>query len=417
MPRWTAVTLIAVTVLVLSGFLAWEVPRISHITALRTDFTETVVAMRAFMAGNDPYSNDVAIQMDRALGDHPPPPPPGGREEHTYNYLLPPTLVYVPLLALDDESAIIIMRAITVAVYVVALGLLVWRFGARLPAWGQGGLLLAGVAWWPFLAVILPIVQQAGTVFGLLVLAAYCAERAQWFPAGVLSFLALFKPTESILLVAVLAIWSLRSSIAHARQFVVGLAAVGVPTSLVAFAKRPTWVADWWHAIVALHATHYAHEVDPLDAVAGVLRLPPATIWAAAALVGIVLAVRYWRQTARLRQADALYWWLGVAGVFTLLVIPRAGTYDMVIGLIAWFVALRAATTQHTAAGRLALLALVALLAVTGLLAYRDHATVEFPVWAGGLAVALWLCRRGASQPSDRAPTPAVAAVGATEVA
>jgi hypothetical protein len=403
MPRWAAIALLCTSVLLLSSFLAWEVPRISHVNALRTDYTETIFGLRAFLVGDNPYDNAIAIKMDRALGDHSV-PPPGGRYEHTFNYLLPPALVFLPLLALNDESNTIAVRAITVALYLVALALLVWRFGAMLPAWGQGGLLLAGLGWWPFLAVILPIVQQAGTVFGLLVLAAFLAERNRWLPAGVLSFVALLKPTESILLVAVLAVWALRSSASHARLFLTGIAAIGIPTTLLAFSRRPSWLPEWWRAVVTLHATHYAHEVDPPDALAGVLHVPPVVIWAAAALLGIVLAINCWQRVAAAvahsDQGDALYWWLGLAAVFTLLVIPRAGTYDMVIGLIAWFVALRAATLQRTSAGRVAVIALVTLFIATGLLGYRDHAAVEFPVWAIGLAVALWLCRGSTEVPA-----------------
>jgi hypothetical protein len=263
-----------------------------------------LLALRAVATGANPYDNGVAITTDRALDYHPAPPPPGGRYEHTFNYLLPPALVLLPLIALDDDTAIIVMRALTVALYLMALALLVWRFGGRLPVWGQGGLLIAGIGWWPFLAVILPIVQQAGTVFGLLVLAAFGVERKRWFAAGVLSFLALLKPTESIVLVAVLALWALRSPSRQAWRYFGGMGAIGIPTSLLAFALRPTWVTDWWNAVVALQRTHFDYEVDPPTPLAGVLRLPPGIIWAAAALVGIALAVWCWRSLAALAQQD-----------------------------------------------------------------------------------------------------------------
>jgi hypothetical protein len=420
-PQWIAVALLCATVLVLSSFLAWQVPRISHVDALHTDFTETLIALRGFVVGDDPYSNAVAIKMNRALDDNPPPPPPGGRYERTFNYLLPPALVYLPMLALDDNSAIIAVRAITVAVYFAALALLVWRFGSALPLWARGGLLLAGVGWWPFLAVILPIVQQAGTVFGMVVLAAWCVERNRWFSAGVLSFLALFKPTESIVLVTVLALWALRSSAPRARLFFAGLAAIGVPTSLLAFAVRPTWVLDWWGAVVALHLTHFSHEVDLPDALAGAMHLPPMVIWAAAAALSIGFVVMLWRRSAALTQTaqrDALFWWLGAASVISLLAIPRAGTYDMVIGLIAWFVALGAAATVRPVQRRAAYTLLTVLLLSVGVLAYRDHAALEFPLWALALLVALWLCRKVAlERPATELISPPARVAPATETA
>jgi hypothetical protein len=417
-PRWAAGALLVSSLLLLSCFMAWEVPRISHIDGRRTDFTETLIALRDFAAGADPYSNDVAIKMDRALGIHAQPPPSGGRYESTFNYLLPPALVFLPVLAVDTDSATIVVRAITVALYLAALALLVWRFAGTLPTWAQGGLLLAGVGWWPFLAVILPIVQQAGSVFGLLVLAAYCMEQKRWFAAGFMSFLALFKPTESVMLIAVLALWALRSPSRQAWRYFAGFAAIGVPTTLLAFAVRPTWVMDWWHAAVTLHGSHFGHEVDLPDALAALLHLPAALIWAAAAVLGIVLAAACWRSMAvgaRLARVDRLWWWLAAAAVLSLLVVPRAGTYDMVIGLIAWFVALRAASSLAPTAQRVAYLLLCLLLLSVGLLAYRDHAALEFPVWALGLSVALWLCRREAFGLADSPPVPQAVAATALD--
>jgi hypothetical protein len=94
-----------------------------------------------------------------------------------------------------------------------------------------------------------------------------------------------------------------------------------------------------------------------------------------------------------------------MAAVISLLVIPRSGTYDMVIGLVAWFVALHAAAALRPAARRVAYTLLCLLLDV-GSLAYRDHAWLEFPVWALALGVALWLSRRQAFGPAGNPLAP-----------
>jgi hypothetical protein len=395
MPRWAAITLLCATVLVLSSFLAWEVPRISHVTAAHTDFIETLYGLRAFTAGQDPYGGPVAAAVDRTMAGHAVPLAPGARREHPFDYPLPPALLYLPTTWLPDEAAIIAVRALTVALYLAALAALVWRFGGALPAWAQGGLLFVGLAWWPFLAVILPIVQQAGTVFALLVLATLCAERDEWLVAGLLSVPALLKPTASAPLVLALALWAVRSPAARRRYFA-GLAALGMPLTAVATIVRPTWPADWLRAVLDLHAAHFSYTLDPPGILAGWLHLPVVLIWALVALVSALWAVGLWRAAAptRLAGASDLWWWMGLSAVLTLLLIPRTGTYDLVIGLIAWGVALRAATAQRTTGGRAAALALVALLVGTGLLAYRDHAALEYYVWAVALALALWLCRR-----------------------
>ncbi|HEY7983053.1 MAG TPA: hypothetical protein VID73_02720 [Ktedonobacterales bacterium] len=416
MPRWAAIALLCATVLVLSTFMAWEVPRISHVTAAHTDFIETLYGLRAFAAGHDPYGAAVAAAVDRAMAGHDVPLAPGAHREHPFDYLLPPALLYLPATWLPDEAAIIAVRALTVALYLTALAALVWRFAGALPSWAQGGLLFIGLAWWPFLAVILPIVQQAGTVFALLALAALAAERDDWLAAGLLSIPALLKPTESAPLVAALALWAVRAPTARRRYFT-GLAALGLPLLALAFIVRPTWPADWLRAVLDLRAAHFAYTLDPPGIVAGWLHLPAALVWALVGAAWAVWAVALWRAAAPggPRRAGRLWWWLGLSAVLTLLLIPRTGSYDLVIGLLAWCVVLRAATARRSASGHVAVLALVALLLGIGLLAYRDHAAVEFYLWAVALAVALWLCRDMPLDAAERSPTPASLASEATD--
>jgi Glycosyltransferase family 87 len=397
--RGDAVALVALAAILLglSGFLAWEVPRISHVTAAHTDFIETVYGLRAFVAGHDPYGDAVAAQVDALMAGHPLPAPPGGHYEHPFLYPLAPALVYLPFTALPDEPAIIATRAVTVALYLAALLALIWRFAGALPAAARAGLVLLGVAWWPFLSVILPIVQQSGAVFALLVLATLAAERGRWSWAAVAAYISLIKPTESAPVVLLLAVWALRTPAAR-RPFGLGLAAVALPTAALAFAVRPTWPADWLRVLASLRAGHFDYNVDLIAALAQRVHMPVDLLWAGALAVVGALAALAWRNAGRAAKggADAgivLWWWVGLTCVLTLIVVPRTGAYDIVIGLVAWYVALRAAGQLPRARRYVAYASLMALLTAAGLLAYRDHAAAELPALALALGVALWLCR------------------------
>jgi hypothetical protein len=412
-----ALVVLGATILALSGFLAWEVPRISRVTAAHTDFIETVYGLRAFEAGHDPYGDAVAAQVDRLMVGHPLPLPPGGHYEHPFLYVLPPALVYLPATWLPDEAAIIAVRAVTVALYLVALILLIWRFAGALPAAVRGGLLLIALAWWPFLAVILPIVQQAGTVFAVVVLAALAAERGRWFWAGIACFIALLKPTESAPIVALLALWALRTP-AATRPFLAGLLAVGLPASAAAFIVRPTWPLDWVRVLGALRAGHFDYNIDLVSTTATAMHVPVALAWAVAVVVALAWALFAWRAAGIAGHSPAsggrqLWWWVGLTCVLTLLVIPRTGAYDIVITLIPWCVVLREAATQPPRIRRWTIATLILLLLGAGLLAYHDHAAIELPVISLALLGALWICRRAVIGSALRSPpVPAVTTSG-----
>jgi hypothetical protein len=408
---------IVVVILGLSGFLAWEVPRISQVTAAHTDFVETVYGLRAFVAGADPYGDAVAAHVDALMAGHAVSPPADGHYEHPFDYLLPPSLLYLPFIGLPDETAIIAARALTVALYLVAWLALVWRFGGKLPAAGRAALLLLGLAWWPFLSVILPIVQQAGTVFALIALATLAAERGRWGWAGAAAFVALVKPTESAPVVAMLALLAWRTRAAR-RPFLSGFLAIGLPTTLVAFARRPTWVTDWLRVLASLQAGHFAYEVNPLTTAATLIHIPVAIVYAAAAIGCGVFYWTAWQACGHLDAApsgagDALWWRVGASCLLTLLIIPRTGAYDVVITLMPWCVALGAAGALQGARRWLASAVLFVLLAGVGLLAYRDHAALELPLMSVALVPVLWLCRPERASPSrvgtDQALVPATA--------
>ena len=403
-----AAALLVAILLGVSGFLSWEVPRISSVRGTRTDFIMELVALRAFAQGQNPYSEGVSAQIESAIEGRTVSATAPGHDKNPYLYPLPQTLLFLPVITLPTEAAILLVRAVTVALYLAALTLLIWRFAGNTPLLVRAGLLLVGIFWWPFLAVILPLAQQAGTVFALLVFAVLAAEHGRWFGAGVAAYIALLKPADSAPMILVLAAWALTNA-AGRWSFVRGFLAVGLPTAAVAFIARPTWLFDWLTQLVQWRGPGDFALVNPPATLAGVLGIPTAVVWGGVTVVALVwtlIVARYVRWFAALRApdapgapyADALWWSMGLTGILTMLALPRIANYDMVVMLVAWFVAFHLASALPGRERLLAQVGLALLVVGVGILAYRDHALVEMPIFAFALLALLWLLR-------PRAPT------------
>lgn len=394
-----AALLLVVIWLGVAGFLSWEVPRISNIRGTRTDLIMELVALRAFAHGEDPYSPAVYARIESAVEGHTVTPATPGYDKNPFHYPLAPALLMLPVTSLATDDAVMLMRMVTVALYLAAVALLIWRFAGALPLAARAGLLLLGIAWWPFLAVILPIVQQAGTVFAMLVLALLAAERGRWYWAGIAAYVALLKPANSGLVVLLLIAWALMSR-AGRWSFVRGFLTLCLPTAALAFAVQPAWLFEWITQLLSWRGPGDFTLVNPPATVALTLHLPEWLVWGAIVVVLVGWMILAWRAvnsraTLSIRSTYPLWWHAGIACVLMMLFLPRVANYDMVVLLIPWYVALQAAGTLQCRA-RYALYAALGLLLVgVSLFAYRDHALVEMPVFALGLLVALWLLRPG----------------------
>lgn len=407
--RVAAIVLVVIW-LGVAGFLSWEVPRISTIRGAHTDLIMEVVALRAFAHGEDPYSSAVSARIESAIEGHTVTPATPGYDKNPFLYPLAPALLLLPVTPLATDDAVMLMRVVTVALYLAAIALLIWRFAGSLPLAARAGLLLLGIAWWPFLTVILPIVQQAGTVFAMLVLALLAAERGRWYWAGIAAYVALLKPANSGLVVLLLIAWALTNRTGR-WPFVRGFLTLSVPTAALAFAVRPTWLFEWVTQLLSWRGPGDFALVNPPATVAHALHLPPSVVWGAIAAVLIGWAIFVWRTVCSraalaTRSAYMLWWHAGLACILMLLFLPRVANYDMVVLLIPWYVALRATGALHLRARYALYSALGLLLVGVSLLAYRDHAVVEMPVFALALLVALWLLRPG-RVPHPLAPAPA----------
>ena len=232
-PKMLRPALFGVPLAALSIFFAWEVPRISTITAAQTDALPIFLGLRALVAGNDPYALAVGAHAYQQTVGATGPVSLDHAAQFGFHYPLPPALLYLPISLLSSlEAAAFVTRALTVFVYLAALLCLARRYASTARPLTMSWLLLWGLAWWPFLAVILPIIQPTGIVVAALafcLLAAGAGARVpsgyesaeaqprqapaaagagQWFWAGVALFFALLKPQDALPVLVVLAVWA-----------------------------------------------------------------------------------------------------------------------------------------------------------------------------------------------------------------
>lgn len=387
-PRLLQAALFGVPVFTLAVFLAWEVPRISTITAGQTDALPIFLSLRALAAGNDPYALSIGAQAYRLTTGTSGPLSLDHAAQFAFHYPLPPALLYFPMALLPSlETAAFVARALTVGVYLAALLCLARRYTSAGPltmAW----LLLWGIAWWPFLAVILPIIQPTGVVVAALAFCLLAAGAEQWFWAGFALFFALLKPQDALPALVVLAIWAALRPEARWR-LLAGFGVVAIVPVALAFFWRPDWLMAWVSALVALPAHIPAYYLNPLAALGQ--RVGPAGVLVWALAGGLVLAwlalvvwgarhanrpaaslsVGRWRLFSRARDPQ---WGIAVGCALALALLPRTGGYEMAIGLIPWFYAWQwAGEIEQRGTCWLARGVLAALWLACGALAYVDH--------------------------------------------
>ncbi|HEY7356192.1 MAG TPA: glycosyltransferase 87 family protein [Ktedonobacterales bacterium] len=389
-PRLTKATLFGVPLIALAVFLAWEVPRISPITAGQTDALPIFLGLRALAAGNDPYALSIGAQAYRLTTGTGGPVSIDHAAQFSLHYPLPPALLYLPMSLLPSlETAALVARALTVGVYLAALLCLARRYAPAARPLTMAWLLLWGMAWWPFLAIILPIIQPTGIVVAALAfcLLAVGAGAGSWFWAGCALFFALLKPQDALPALAVLAVWAALRSEARWR-LLAGFGVVALVPATLAFFWRPDWLTAWASTLVALPAHIPAYYLNPLAALSQQFGPAGALAWAlAGALVIAWLALVVWGARHANRPAVSLVgrwrllsracdpqWGIAVGCALALALLPRTGGYEMAIGLIPWFYAWQwAGEIEQIGRRRLAQGALAALWLACGALAYGDH--------------------------------------------
>jgi hypothetical protein len=412
-PRWLAAlapalkkaALFGVPLAALAAFLAWEVPRISTITFRQTDALPIFLGLRVLVAGNDPYALSVGVQAYRLTVGTGGPVSINHAAQFSFHYPLPPALLYLPMSLFPSlEAAAFVARMLTVGVYLAALLLLARRFAPDARPLTMAWLLLWGMAWWPFLAVILPIIQPTGIVVAALAFCLLAVGARRWFWAGCALFFALLKPQDALPALVVLAIWGVLRAEARWR-LLAGFGVIAVLPVVASFLWRPDWPVAWASALIALPAHIPAYYQNPLASLARALGVAGVLVWIlAGALVIVWLALvawgahtarrpeasetaRHWRLLSRARDPQ---WGIAVGCALALALLPRTGGYEIAIGLIPWFYAWKWAgdaaprPRRWLARGFLAVLWLAC-----GALAYLDHGYGSGVAFGIGLLVAL----------------------------
>ncbi len=422
-PKMMRAALFGVPLVALSVFFAWEVPRISSITAGQTDALPIFLGLRALVAGNDPYALAVGAQAYQQTVGAAGPVSLDHAAQFGFHYPLPPALLYLPMSLLPSlEAAAFVTRALTVFVYLAALLCLARRYASTARPLTMSWLLLWGLAWWPFLAVILPIIQPTGIVVAALAFCLLAAGARQWFWAGFALFFALLKPQDALPVLVVLAIWAALRPEARWR-LLVGFGAIAVVPLALSFLWRPDWLMAWASAIIALPAHIPTYYQNPVAALAQRLGVFGMLVWAlAGALVAAWLAlviwgayqpeesvvVGRWRLLSRARDPQ---WGIAAGCALALALLPRTGGYEIAIGLLPWFYAWQwAGEIEQRQQRWLARGALAALWLACGVLAYGDHGTGSGVAFGVGLLVIFAALMAAAPELKVKRVEPAAAA-------
>jgi hypothetical protein len=405
----------------LALFLAWEVPRISTITARQTDVLPIFLGLRALVAGHDPYTLAVGADAYRQTVGTNGPVSLDHAAQFGLHYPLPPALLYLPMSLFPSlEAAAFVTRALTVGVYLAALLCLARRYAPNARPVTMSALLLWGLAWWPFLAVILPIIQPTGVVVAALAFCLLAAGAGRWFWAGFALFFALLKPQDALPALVVLAIWgALRAEVRW--RLLAGFGVIAVVPVALSFFWRPDWLLTWVTALIALPPHISAYYFNPVAALAQQLGPVGGLVWAlAGALVLAWLALVIWgachahkpevsgRWMYVSRACDP-QWGIAVGCALALALLPRTGGYEIAIGLVPWWYAWQWAgeleQRRWLARGLLA-----ALWLVCGMVAYGDHGYGSGVAFGAGLLLIMGALMVAAPQQKSEAAASAEAA-------
>ncbi len=402
--RLTKAGVIGLSLAVFSCWLAWDVPRISPITGSQTDVLPVFLGLRALVAGHDPYADAVGVQAYHLTVGTTGPVSADHAAQFSFHYPLPPALLYLPFALFPSlEAATLVVRALTVWLYLLALLCLARRFAMTARPLALAGLLLWGIAWWPFLAVILPIVQPTGVVVAALVFCFLAAGAGRWFWAGFALFVALLKPQDALPALVVLAIWAALCAEARWRLLAGFFSAAVLPVGL-AFIWRPDWLSHWLGALLALPAHVPAYYENPPAALMQALGAAGALVWlGSGALVIAWLALVTWgarpslmprlglvRRWAVRSHAYDPQWGIATGCALALALLPRTGGYELAIGLIPWFYAWQWASELAPSQKRFLARGLLLMFWLgCGLWAYADHGAISGVAF--GLLLLGWL--------------------------
>lgn len=204
--------------------------------------------------------------------------------------------------------------------------------------------------------LLLALGQMSGVLFAVTAFTAYALSRASDRPAGGVLALTALKPNVLPVFGAALLVWAVALG---RRRVLVAAAAVGAALVALSLVRGLGWLGEWWHELFGRQIGH-AVEYGTAWGLAAVdfhnVALAPVLIIALAAAVLI---------PARARLGDPVVL-ASIAVPLSLFATPYAWSYDFLPLALPWGYILAAASRVRARHRRVALLALLVVVAILG---------------------------------------------------
>jgi hypothetical protein len=228
------------------GFLGWHFSRQTDKSVLPTlDYVEYWAAGRLCLAGENPYSWDAMLALEKSVGMKPNKSPDTGEETPLMMFNPPWTLVFVMPLALPSFALSRLLAFVLGIAMCVLCADAIWKkYGGaserRWLAW------LVGLSFVPTLQVL-----QMGQIGPLLLLGLvgflYCIDESGW-SAGIATVLVAIKPHLFGVFAAALFLWTV-----HQRRWSVFGGAVLIVIIIMAclVGANPNLIDQYLHCMIA----------------------------------------------------------------------------------------------------------------------------------------------------------------------
>ncbi len=308
--------------------------------------------------GVSPYDPSISEQAQQIIYGRPA-DPELGEDLALFAYPLPITLFVLPFSLLPFTLA----RALWMTLLEVCL-LALMLLSIRLTKWRPrplvlGGLMLFSIVWYhAFRAVVLGqfAVIEAVLVAGALLAIQHELDAA----AGLLLALSLIKPQISVLLVPFVLIWALSRRRSSLILWTLGSSAVLYGGFLLVI---PNWPLLWLREVITYPAYTGSVSASPISLLAGIL--PAGSGWLTAILSALVGFYLLWEWVLAGGKHDAWFQWTAAMTlVVTQMVVFRTASTNYLVFMPGIVLVFSVCLRRWQLAGRLAVAALVVVLAV-----------------------------------------------------
>jgi hypothetical protein len=287
------------------------------------DIHPTLVAAKAVLKGEDPYSDEVTAEIQRQVYGRPAGP---NEDVHAFAYPIYVAYLAVPLALLPLPWAQAVWLALLQLAMLVGLLLTidVWK-------WPQQWLARTGLILW--CAVLYPVVwgfllgQPALLAFAVIVLSVWAIVRGSERLAGMALGLTWIKPQLAFLLFPGVLLWA---ALRRRRQVWLWAAGTFAVILLLPMMLQPGWVGHFIHRL--FEYDQYSPFIPPAVLLARACCAPVAN-WLGPLIVCLLLGATlwgWWRTIRSHRPADFL-WAVGMTLITTTAVAPQISTVNQVV--------------------------------------------------------------------------------------